>query len=116
MKRRKWYSDADLAAVQLVTTGSVDGSAWVVVAGDVLGTVAPASSARGTRSGWTARHRGGTTAWHLDKGAGGSRPATRKAAVVDLIADVHHIWREQQDQRKADARRRRAARARQDQP
>ncbi len=33
-------------------------------------------------------------AWHLGTGVrgGGTHPATRKAAVTDLIAAVHHAW------------------------
>ncbi|GAA3821331.1 hypothetical protein GCM10022226_47030 [Sphaerisporangium flaviroseum] len=55
----------------------------------------------GGRSGWEARRRGGGLAWHLGAGVrgGGTHPATRKAAVTDLIADVRHAWtnlREQQ--------------------
>ncbi|MFG1685385.1 hypothetical protein ACGFNP_34850 [Nonomuraea sp. NPDC049269] len=39
--------------------------------------------------------RGGSLAWHLGTGVGGGkRPATRYKAVVDLISDVHHAWRQ----------------------
>ncbi|MCW2878387.1 MAG: hypothetical protein JWQ95_2487 [Sphaerisporangium sp.] len=38
-------------------------------------------------------HRGGTLAWHT---VTGKRPATRQAAVTDLIIDVRHAWRNYQ--------------------
>ncbi|MGW0593102.1 hypothetical protein [Streptosporangium sp. NPDC002607] len=93
--RRRWYSDDELTAVQLVATGDVDGGSWVIVAGDILGTVRPHLSARGTRSGWEARHRGGGTVYHLSGKGRGSHPATRDTAVAELVADVRHRWAEQ---------------------
>ncbi|MEU3170358.1 recombinase family protein [Streptosporangium sp. NPDC006930] len=94
--RRRWYTDDELAAVQLLATGDVDGSQWVIVAGDILGTVQPNLSARGTRSGWQTRHRSGTPAYHLSGKGRSSHPATRGKAVTELVADVRHRWTEQQ--------------------
>ncbi|WP_440072251.1 recombinase family protein [Streptosporangium sp. OZ121] len=93
--RRRWYTDAELAAVQLLATGDVDSSQWVIVAGDILGTVRPNLSARGTRSGWQARHRGGGPVYHLSGKGRGAHPATRDKAVAELVADVRHRWTEQ---------------------
>ncbi|WP_424532871.1 hypothetical protein ACOZ38_21055 [Sphaerisporangium viridialbum] len=92
VRRPRWYTDAELQAVQLVATG--DGAYWVIVAGERLGLVQPHHGATGGRSGWEARRRGGGMAWHLGTGVrgGGTHPATRKAAVTDLIAAVHHAW------------------------
>ncbi|MEZ0070818.1 hypothetical protein [Planotetraspora sp. GP83] len=101
VRRRRWYTDEEFAAVQVVKSGDVDGSYWVIVAGELLGTVQPHLSARGTRSGWEARRRGGSLAWHLGTGAGGGkRPATRDKAVTDLIYDVKHAWDNQRRQRR----------------
>ncbi|MFJ2033196.1 hypothetical protein [Streptosporangium sp. NPDC087985] len=49
--RRRWYTDDELAAAQLVPSDSIDGSYWVIVASERLSTVRPHLSARGTRSG-----------------------------------------------------------------
>ncbi|MEO3892187.1 hypothetical protein [Nonomuraea sp. B5E05] len=108
MKRRRWFTDEELDAVQVVKTDHDDGAYWVIVAGHLLGTVQPHRTVTGGRSGWEARHRSGTTAWHLGKGAGGgTRPATRDKAVIDLIADAHHAWRNHRELAKRDAARRR---------
>ncbi|GAB3154933.1 hypothetical protein [Microbispora hainanensis] len=97
LERCRWYTDDELAAVQLVTTGDVDGSYAVIVAGDLFGTVRPHLGATGRTSGWEARHRGGTTAFHTGSG---KRPATRAAAVTDLLVDVHHLWQERRRRRR----------------
>jgi hypothetical protein len=36
------------------------------------------------------------------KGAG-TRPATREKAVIDLISDVHHAWKNHRERAKRDA-------------
>ncbi|MEU7457519.1 hypothetical protein [Streptosporangium roseum] len=97
-KRRRWYTDAELTAVQIVTSGDLDGSSWVIVAGDLLGTVRPHLSARGTRSGWEARRRGGGAVYHLSGKGRGSHPATRDKAIAELVAEVHLQWTRQRRQ------------------
>jgi hypothetical protein len=99
MKRRRWYTDEELAACQLVKMEDSD-AYWVLVAGDRLGTVEPHLTATGSRSGWQARLRGGGMAWHLDTGVrgGGTPPATRRAAVTDLLADAHYRWKNRHEQ------------------
>jgi hypothetical protein len=82
LSRRTWYTDDELDAAQVVPTGLEDGRYYVVVAGDLLGTVGPA------RSGLPARSRSGTTI----------EPATavrrsRAVAVAELIADAERAWR-----------------------
>ncbi|GLX02940.1 hypothetical protein [Microtetraspora sp. NBRC 16547] len=103
--RRRWYTDEEIAAVQLVRVGEDSPAYWVVIAGERLGTVAPHRSVTGGRSGWEARHRGGSPAWHLGTG---TRPATRQAAVTDLISAVHHAWRNMREQQQRDHRLKRA--------
>ncbi|MFI6909784.1 hypothetical protein ACIBKY_51575 [Nonomuraea sp. NPDC050394] len=104
VRRRRWFTAAQLADVQVVATGRDDGSHFVIVAGYLLGTVEPHLSASGRRSGWDARHRGGSLAWHLGTGVkgGGTRAATRDKAVTNLISDVHHSWRNHQDRAQRD--------------
>lgn len=75
--------------------GDVDGASWVIVAGDIIGTVRPHLSARETRSGWEARHRGGAPAYHLSGKGLGSHPATRDKAIVELVTDARLRWAEQ---------------------
>ncbi|MFI9553169.1 hypothetical protein [Nonomuraea endophytica] len=104
VRRRRWFTAAQLADVQVVATGRGDGSHFVIVAGHLLGTVEPHLSGGGRRTGWDARHRGGSLAWHLGTGTkgGGRRAATREAAVTNLISDVHHAWRNHQDRAQRD--------------
>jgi hypothetical protein len=106
VKRRRWYTDDELAAVQVVKTDRGDGY-WGIIAGELLGTVEPHRTARGGRSGWQARHRSGPTVEHFGTG---KRPATRDAAVIDLIASVQHAWNTHRERRKRDAARRRLER------
>ncbi|MEU7864204.1 hypothetical protein [Nonomuraea sp. NPDC049141] len=102
VKRRRWFTDEEIEAHQVVKTDR--GAYWVIVAGHLLGTVQLHHTATGGRSGWEARHRGGSLAWHLGTGAGGGkRPATRDKAVIDLISDVHHAWRNHRERAKRDA-------------
>ncbi|MEU7857840.1 hypothetical protein [Nonomuraea sp. NPDC049141] len=43
IKRRRWYTDDELDAVQVIKTDRDDGAYWVIVAGDLVGTVEPRS-------------------------------------------------------------------------
>jgi hypothetical protein len=41
MKRRRWFTQEELDALQIVKTDRDDGAYWVIVAGHLLGTVQP---------------------------------------------------------------------------
>lgn len=105
VRRRRWYTDDELDAVQVVKSDRNDGAYWVIIVGELLGTVTPHRGVTGGRSGWEARRRGGSLAWHLGAGVGGAgkRPPTRDKAVIDLIADVQHSWRNHRERAKRDA-------------
>ncbi|WP_218061854.1 recombinase family protein [Planobispora rosea] len=89
MRRRTWYTEAQMTGARYEPTG--DGGHWVIVGGDVLGLVEPHLTARGTRSGWQARRRPGGAALASVR----RRPATRAQATDVLLADVHASWSEQ---------------------
>ncbi|MEU0566962.1 helix-turn-helix domain-containing protein [Nonomuraea sp. NPDC005983] len=104
IRRRRWYTDDEINAVQVIKTGQGDGACWVIIAGELLGTVQPHRTGTGGRSGWEARHRSGSPASHLGGGIKGSkRPITRDAAVIDLLADVQNAWRNNRERKKRDA-------------
>ncbi|MEV0391240.1 recombinase family protein [Nonomuraea sp. NPDC050643] len=86
-RRPHWYTDAELDAVQVIKSDIIDDVPvyWVVIAGELLGTVTRRLGGRG----WHAHHRNRTLAAHTGPG---KHPATRDAAVLDLVADVHRIW------------------------
>ncbi|MFG1963680.1 recombinase family protein [Nonomuraea sp. NPDC049028] len=81
-RRPRWYTDAELDAVQVVATGRGDGVYHVIIAGELLGTVGPA------RHGWKARRRSGT---EVTRTPGMRR--TRNQAVVELVADTEFSWK-----------------------
>ncbi|MEZ0076186.1 hypothetical protein [Planotetraspora sp. GP83] len=63
IRRRRWYTDDELAAVQVVKSGDVYGSYWVIAAGELLGTVRPHLPARGTPFRDPVVSRSGTCRW-----------------------------------------------------
>ncbi|MEV4899605.1 hypothetical protein AB0K48_60870, partial [Nonomuraea sp. NPDC055795] len=73
--RRKWFTAAQFAAFQVVQAGVGATSSWVIVDGYLLGTVGPHRTATGGRSGWDARHRGGSRAPALKAAAPGPPPS-----------------------------------------
>lgn len=78
--RARWYSDAELEAVKVVATGLDDGRYYVIVAGDLLGTVGPA------RAGWPSHRRSGVRVQR------GHIRRTRARAVAELVDAVHRAW------------------------
>ncbi|WP_043637337.1 hypothetical protein [Nonomuraea candida] len=86
-RRPRWYTDAELDAVQVIKSDIADDVPiyWVVIAGELLGTV----TRRLGGHGWHAYHRNGTLAMHTGRG---KHPATKDAAVLDLVADVQRVW------------------------
>ncbi|MGN9843503.1 recombinase family protein [Nonomuraea sp. H19] len=87
-RRTRWYTDAELDAVQVVATGCGDGVYHVIVVGELLGTVGPA------RHGWPARRRNGTEVMRTP----GVR-RTRNQAVVELVAATKFSWEIHRDAR-----------------
>ncbi|WP_188194871.1 hypothetical protein [Nonomuraea sp. SYSU D8015] len=55
LRRRSWYNTAELDAAQVVPTGLDDGRYYVLVAGNLLGTVGPARAGGGRRGAAAAR-------------------------------------------------------------
>ncbi|MFC5833156.1 hypothetical protein [Nonomuraea insulae] len=96
LSRPLWYTDAELDAVQVVKSDIQDDVPiyWVIIAGELLGTV----TRRLGGHGWRAYHRNGTLATHTGPG---KHPATMAAAVLDLVADVHRTWQNRRASRAA---------------